>query len=319
MPQFVVERRMNGREQGRNSMVKTVSSQEWNDLMTHFLDVSQDDLTKQMNVFVKEKRWEDAMSSFGLQRNVVSSCSSNPSELSVTHLGSGHVVGDYGGPSDDDDDDETETNVNTSKSNDPSSHHDMGELVDNMNPTCDDNQDKSQNAVDDNMARIMKRGKEGKKRPATTTPATSESSLVSEKKRRKRKKGKRSTVVVVAAGGISSDDNNERQQLQLQSSGVNSVDSEMVEGGELESLANVVLLGEDNEANTKESERIAESTGVEEEAMTTMTVRNPDSSIRTEEKDSSEGKQQKKSKKKSSKKAKKQKRKSSVIDDIFGF
>jgi len=219
-------------------------------------------------------------------------------------------MGECGGRSDDDDDDddETETNVNTSKSNIPSSHNDMGELVDNMNPTRD--HDENQTAVDDNMARIMKRGKEGK-RPATTTPASESSSTVSKKKRRKRKKGKCSTVV---ANGTSGDDN--ERQLQLQSSGLISVDSER-EDREPETLANATPLWEENETNAKESKQniIAESTGVEEEA---MTIVQPDSSIRNEEKKSSERKQ-KKSKKKSSKKAKKQKRKSSVIDDIFGF
>jgi hypothetical protein len=39
---------------------------EWNNLMEHYLDVSQDELTKNINDFLKGKRWDDAMLKFGL-------------------------------------------------------------------------------------------------------------------------------------------------------------------------------------------------------------------------------------------------------------
>jgi hypothetical protein len=39
---------------------------EWNNLMEHYVDVSQDELTKNINDFLKGKRWDDAMLKFGL-------------------------------------------------------------------------------------------------------------------------------------------------------------------------------------------------------------------------------------------------------------
>lgn len=44
----------------------TNDENEWNNLIEHYLDVSQDELTKNINDFVKGKRWDDTVLRFGL-------------------------------------------------------------------------------------------------------------------------------------------------------------------------------------------------------------------------------------------------------------
>ena len=84
MPTFFVGVKKHGK-QGASKNTKTAELTEWKDLMTQFLEVSQDDLTKQTNEFVKDRRWEDAMSRVGLSTSV---SGSNTSKLPVKQLGS---------------------------------------------------------------------------------------------------------------------------------------------------------------------------------------------------------------------------------------
>jgi len=42
---------------------------EWNDLMAQFIEISHEELTKRIDTFVKERRWKNAMTAFGIKKD----------------------------------------------------------------------------------------------------------------------------------------------------------------------------------------------------------------------------------------------------------
>ena len=60
MPTFVGKRQnINNNNNVNTKTCENSASQEWNDLMTQFVEVSHEELTKQTNDFIKGKRWDD--------------------------------------------------------------------------------------------------------------------------------------------------------------------------------------------------------------------------------------------------------------------
>ena len=178
MPTFVVKIKCNNINDDVN-IIKN-NSQEWNDLMTQFVEVSHEKLTKQINDFIKGKRWDDAMFRLGLSN------------------------GEHGTSS--------TTELIDKQNDDEGMYHpsvrvnetDMGELVNMQSESTPQLMNKvasSRNnvVVDDNMARILQ-----KVRPSDTL-------LASKKKRKKRKKTKRNSL-----DGTSSDDALDEQQQKQQ-------------------------------------------------------------------------------------------------------
>jgi hypothetical protein len=80
MTRFVVEDDARD-DEGRN-LRRPTSNNEWNDLMEHFVDVTQDELTKNINDYVKRKRWSGVVSRFGLSKLVVGSNASTAEVIS---------------------------------------------------------------------------------------------------------------------------------------------------------------------------------------------------------------------------------------------
>ena len=146
--------------QTKGSDVSSSTTQEWNSLLTQYLEVSQDSITKQMSDFVKRKRIDNARLRFG---NVKSDMQKNVS----TDNQEGDDFAD------------NEVKL-TADSNDTS---DMGELV-SMHKSGDSSikQIKSSERVDPNMARIRQH------RESTKTTSVTDSSSSKKKKRRKKKK-----------------------------------------------------------------------------------------------------------------------------------
>eukprot|EP00581_Thalassiosira_minuscula_P014131 CAMPEP_0183720876 /NCGR_PEP_ID=MMETSP0737-20130205/13385_1 /TAXON_ID=385413 /ORGANISM="Thalassiosira miniscula, Strain CCMP1093" /LENGTH=492 /DNA_ID=CAMNT_0025950827 /DNA_START=77 /DNA_END=1555 /DNA_ORIENTATION=- len=304
IPAFVVEVKKDVKQSSPLTNNKVSASQEWNDLMTYFLEVSQDDLTKQMNEFVKQKRWKDAMRRFGLGESFSnnSDATKEPSTQVDGDQGDTHAVEVEGMSSTEKTGAQSFIEHEVETTNDDA-YNDAGELVDDMNPIH--NQAKKNgksfrgDAIDDNMARIIQR-KEEQRRAAKPTPE----SYVSKKRKRKKKRKKQDV-----ADEAENDEDRERHgdtnlaktvedQMNSKSIGVVNPNYDQEE--------------ETHSKNRKEGVSVTTDNGEE----TSEAVR-PDS-IDTEEGYSGVVKR-KKSKKKASKKDKKQKRKSSsVIDDIFG-
>jgi len=287
MSTFIVEAKNNVKQPCEKSTI--AASQEWNDLMKQFVEVSPNELTNQMHEFVKEKRWEGAILRFGLDRSVSSSNASNPlpeNQLGGENQGEVHVSEREDLSSND----ENEAQPSIIKEND----NDAGELV-NMHTAYDStNQDKVPgDALDENMARILHREK-AKFHIATQS---SESS-VSKKKRRKKKRGKKNV-----ADGTNND--NEQRLQNNHTDGAKSVEN--ITGNTKKTLLNSAKPQEVEAPSKKRKEIIAtdpssDSVGTKDYSSESRDVA-----------------KQNKSKKKSSKKAsKKQKRKSSnVMDAIF--
>jgi len=169
-PQFVVEKtKKNLSIKNTSSDASSTTTQEWNSLLTQYLEVSQDSITKQMNEFVKRNRLDNARLRFGIVKSDMQKNVSNDSQKE----GDG---GDNDGSANDD-----EMQLPADSINDTS---DMGELV-SMHKSSGDSslaQIKSSDGVDPNMARIRQH------RESTKTISATDSSSSKKKKRRKKKK-----------------------------------------------------------------------------------------------------------------------------------
>ena len=279
------------------------ASQEWNRLLNHFVETSQVEITKQMNELVKEKRWTDALARFGIGKDTTSSSSAEDNNImsgSVERMHTESAVGDDDGNGDDAGQSLLEKRGEESN-RDESSSLDMGELVnDTQQPTTDDTMKSSslENAVDDNMARIIQREKTKRQNTALASSSMAVKSTAAPKKKRKKKKKK-------SAGAATSHDGNQGESIDT---------TEAVPADK--PSAPMSHVGEGLSPNRKKmAEAIQPSSGDGMSDSSAVTKQPPDSA-------SIPSKESKKTKKKSSKKkSKKQKRKSSsnAIDDIFGL
>jgi hypothetical protein len=180
MTPFVVEDAGGVKGQKR----QLTSNNEWNDLMEHFVDVSQDELTKNINEYVKRKRWSDAVSRFGLGKFVLGSNTSTPPlDQNEKGLQEDLCVEREDSAFEDDREAqyparELDTNVMCS---------DTGELV-NIHQSCvSSTQSKALvGALDENMARIEK------ERVKRHIYIPSSEASAPEKKKKKKKRGKTS-------------------------------------------------------------------------------------------------------------------------------
>ena len=169
LPTFVIETTEKNTHvvQTKGSVTSSSTTQEWNDLMTHYIEVSQDSITKQMNEFAKRKRLDNARLRFGVGKDIKKNASNDAQE------------GDDGDEQSADNDDEIQ--LSTDSINDTS---DMGELVSMQDSGASSlTQIKSSEGVDPNMARIQQRRESTK-----STPATDSSSSKKKKRRKKKKK-----------------------------------------------------------------------------------------------------------------------------------
>lgn len=189
MPTFAVEAKKNAK-QSLSPQREGTPSDEWDDLMTYFFDLSQDALMNRINKFVKDKQLSDCVSRFG---GDTADFSGPPTEQNVKNEG-GVPIGELEGA------------ISTTKSEegtifDGLKPGDTGELMNSdLHPTQSSSIKLSPSDVlDDNMARILKRGK-GVQISATPSAAAS-------KKRRKKKKRKSSTIKEAQQG------NEEQSQL----------------------------------------------------------------------------------------------------------
>ena len=166
-PSFVVETTKKNQDSKNTSSAvssSTTTSQEWNDLMTQYLEVSQDSITKQMNEFVKRKRLDNARLRFGVGPDMKKKVSNDNQE--------------------DDEQTANDDEMQLPSINDTS---DMGELV-SMHKSDDSSlaQIKSSERIDPNMARIRQH------RESTKSTSVTDSSSSKKKKRRKKKKKEQS-------------------------------------------------------------------------------------------------------------------------------
>ena len=286
MSTFCIERRKDKTEEKKNelgtsssSSSVSASSHEWNDLMTYYVGVSHDALLKQMNNYMKEKRWDDAMRRFGM----------GTSPLSKTLVSQGD-----GNDGDDGIDNEGDSAAHSSvdvhnDDNTANMSGDVGELV-NMSSTHEStsHQNKSSDEiVDDNMARVKR------------LHSVSESSAVPKKKRRKRKKKKDGTTEAEPSKV------NEQQQQQFTEEATKSDKSFDY------SITNKPQEVDDDKLDQKEQSEDSKTNEPSDVAQPEDTHDHHTS----ENKQATKSKDKKANKKK--KKTKKQP--ASVIDDIFGF
>ena len=164
----------------KTATATTMAQDEWNELMAQFLEVSHDDLNKQMYGFVREKRWEDMICSFGLGKErrdkdggndgnertnnlnfLNTHALQNDGDDEVDHEASDDFVSMNLNSDCDDNNDENGASISNVDGSDMDFEmerkDDMGELIDDVDPNLEegglhDNSGK----VDDNMARIMK-------------------------------------------------------------------------------------------------------------------------------------------------------------------
>ncbi|KAL9186577.1 hypothetical protein ACHAXT_005815 [Thalassiosira profunda] len=162
---------------------------EWNVLMAQFVDVGHDELTRRVNEFARERRWERAAERWGLK-----GAASNPSDL--TELQTAELEcsenrgrGNYG----ECDDDEL-----ASQSIDRESGNDTGELV--GDGRVSDATDEGHEA-DANLARILQRSNE--RRRGWSAASASDSFT---KKNRKRERGGASDRTGESSAGATSED-----------------------------------------------------------------------------------------------------------------
>ena len=138
------------------------ASREWNALMTQFLDISHDDLTKRTTYLVRKQRWETSVARFGLK-----GCAKYPETLVRTPVrpsGSARAA-------------------DREAADDDERHHDVGEPVDGTSPALD--------VAPRGTARDRARYATGhkKKEEGPTTMPTPRAKQASRKKRRKKKAG----------------------------------------------------------------------------------------------------------------------------------
>jgi len=280
MTPFVVED--GGGFKGRKRQL--TSNNEWNNLMEHFVDVSQDELTKNINDYVKRKRWSDAVSRFGLGKFVLGSNTLTP-PLDKNEQGLQEDLCVEREDSTFEDDREAqyparglETNVMCG---------DAGELV-NIHQSCVSS---TQSVLDENMARIEK---ERVKRNIDT-PSYEASATEKKKKKKKRKRGQTSIDKLMG-------DNDEKLLRHYAVDGAKSTQNNTLD------VATAVLNEpEHHVAHTnRRNKSIAESTIIDKNGSAII----PPQSVGTDECPNTPPKKLKTEKKK--------KRKStSVIDDIF--
>ena len=262
------------------------SNNEWNDLMDPFVDVSQDELTKNINEYVKRKRWSDAVSRFGLGKFVLgSNISTLPLDQNEEGLQEDLCVEREDSAFEDDREaqypvGELETNAMCS---------DTGELV-NIHQSCvSSTQSKAPvRALDENMAKIKKI----RVKHHIDTPSSEASA--SRKKKKKNKRGKTSIDELMG-------DYDEKHRHYL-------VDGAKSTQHNIVGVATSVLNEpEPHVAHTnRRSKSFAESTIIDKNGSAIM----PPQSVGTKESPNTPPKKMKTGKKK--------KRKStSVIDDIF--
>ena len=146
------------------------SNNEWNDLMKPFVEISHDEFTKKINNFVNERRWKDAMATFGIKKD-----DDLDEKIQLMSSQSDNVQGG-----------------NEEGSNDVNSMNmdDMGELVYVQQEQNDDDDDEkgttrssSSVGVDDNLKRVL-----DKRRIDETSSTLSAAKKKKKKKRRKKKK-----------------------------------------------------------------------------------------------------------------------------------
>ena len=287
MPTFVGKRQnINNNNNVNTKTCENSASQEWNDLMTQFVEVSHEELTKQTNDFIKGKRWNDALFRLGLRKCHEPGTSTTAEQIDKQN----------------DDEEMHSSSVGVNET-------DMGELVNMQSESTTHQMNKvaSRNdaVVDDNMARILQK---------VQSPDTL---LASKKKRKKRKRTKRSD-------GFNSDDALDEQQKQQQPqqhvTSSKSIGVRTESTGVKDSSSDVNLhqwnVEDESLEKRKQSAHSDINVGSTDAAQTDFV-----SGMQDNTKESREITKEKKSKKKSSKKkAKKEKKKStSVIDDIFGF
>lgn len=133
-------------------------SNEWNELMKPFTEISHDEFTKNMSNFVKDRRWKDAITAFGIKKDDLNELQLLSQQSSDAY---GNEDGDGNGES---------MNID-----------DMGELV-YMQQEHDDEKDGTKRSnvdVDDNMARVLDKRR---------IDETSSTATAKKKKRRRRKK-----------------------------------------------------------------------------------------------------------------------------------
>ena len=185
----------------KNLSIKNTSSdaspssttQEWNDLMTQYIEVSQDSITKQMNDFVKRKRLDNARLRFGVGKLDMQKNVSNDNQ-------------DEDGGDNDESANDDKIQIPTDSINDTA---DMGELV-SMHKSGDSSitQIKSSECVDPNMARIRQH------RESTKSTSVTDSSSSKKKKRRKKKRKEQPEVDVTDEDDPASNNVNEEQVTQ---------------------------------------------------------------------------------------------------------
>ncbi|KAL3764283.1 hypothetical protein ACHAWU_004095 [Discostella pseudostelligera] len=173
------------------------TTNEWNALMEHFIDANQDEITKQMNDYVKQKRWECAMRKLGLGKNV----STLP--LVEQQLQSDDNNEDISGECEDISGSHDEGRNQLVRDDEDIPYGDMGELVSmqlghediSTQPTAS-----LEDVVDENMARIIK----GKldRQIASKSAATSAEMSKSKKRKKKKKRREHNSIVddIVAQG-----------------------------------------------------------------------------------------------------------------------
>lgn len=160
-------------------------SNEWNTLMGYFIDANHDEITKQMNEYVKEKQWESAMRKLGLG----SSDSATPSR--ETELQSDNYGENNSGEFD---------NVSCYTNN--IQHQEVREVEKIPELSCSDTGElvamhlgndaktttsPTEDAIDENMARIIK---EKAKRASKSASGSFEMSEAKKKRRKKKREQK---------------------------------------------------------------------------------------------------------------------------------
>eukprot|EP00984_Skeletonema_dohrnii_P016998 scaffold7657_cov115-Skeletonema_dohrnii-CCMP3373.AAC.7 len=142
-------------------------SNEWNDLMKPFTEISHDEFTKKMNNFVRDRRWKDAAAAFGIKADELN-------EMQILSRQSSDVQGSNG-------DDGKSVNMNID---------DMGELVYMQHEHNDEKNTTKGSGMDDNMARVLDKRR------------IEETSTSAKKKKRRRKKKKSTDDQVVSEDAV---------------------------------------------------------------------------------------------------------------------
>lgn len=258
----------------------TEPSNEWNELMKPFTEITHDEFTKNMCNFVKDRRWKDAITAFGIKKD----------DLDELQLLSRQQSDSHG--IDDGDDGNGGESMNID---------DMGELV-YMQQKHDDKKDDTMRSnvdVDENLARVL-----DKRRIDETTSSTT----TAKKKKRRRKKKKSAgdsegnedaanNAVKVA------DDEGAKAESKQSDDNIKKIAEEDVKTASKQSNSGLDSSTDAQLQNSRLSPKESSNSG--DEAMIDAQQSKVDAAVT---------KKEKKSKKKKTKK----KKSKNVIDDIFG-